>query len=45
VLLGQDPAVTPFTVPSGLDLVINGKTRDALGLTIPDELLENATIL
>lgn len=45
VLLGQDPALTPFTVPSGLDLVINGKTRDTLGLTIPGDLLENATIL
>jgi len=45
VLLGADPASTPFAVPSGLDLVINGKTRDAIGITIPKDLLDTATVL
>ncbi|CAN5239807.1 ABC transporter substrate-binding protein [soil metagenome] len=45
VLLGADPATTPFAVPTGLDLVINGTTQDTLGITIPKELLDRATVL
>ena len=45
VLLGADPGSVPFAVPSGLDVVINGATVDELGITIPESLLETATVL
>jgi putative ABC transport system substrate-binding protein len=42
VLLGQSPAVTPIEAPTKFEFVLNLKTADALGLTIPAVVLLRA---
>ena len=43
VLRGAKPADLPVELPTKLDFVINLKTAQALGLTIPQEILMQAT--
>ena len=43
ILSGVDPAELPMGVPEKFDLVINMPTADALGITIPPEILARAT--
>lgn len=38
VLQGGDVATTPFTVPDGLEIVVNGETRAALEVELPADL-------
>ncbi len=45
VLLGADPATTAFAVPTGLDVTINSATAKKLGLTVPQDVLDSATVL
>jgi putative ABC transport system substrate-binding protein len=45
ILKGAKPADLPFEGPTRYDFVINMKTAQALGLTIPDALLRQATEL
>lgn len=40
VLLGQDPAVTPFTTPDALEFVVNPETEEALGVEFPASIEE-----
>ena len=42
VLLGANPAVTPIEAPTRFEFVLNLKTADALGLTIPAVVLLRA---
>lgn len=44
VLLGADPGTVPFATPDGVELQFNGVTVDQLGLDVPDEVLEDATV-
>jgi len=45
ILKGANPAEMPIERPTKFDFVINMKTAQALGLTIPDALLQQATEL
>lgn len=41
---GADPATTPYVRPGGVEWAINPGTRDALGLTVPREILTQADV-
>ena len=45
ILRGANPAEMPIERPTTFDFVINMKTGQALGVTIPDSLLRQATEL
>lgn len=45
VLLGADVATTPFTVPEGLEIVINPETEAALGIEFPPAIEKRITRL
>jgi putative ABC transport system substrate-binding protein len=44
VLLGADPGTVPFATPDGVELQFNGTTVEQLGLEVPAETLEEATV-
>ena len=43
ILAGEDPGVLPIQHPTAFDFVINLKTARALGITIPPEIMIQAT--
>ncbi|WP_425500112.1 ABC transporter substrate-binding protein [Propylenella binzhouense] len=43
VLKGENPGEIPVTFASGTDLQVNKKTADAIGLTLPPEVLQRAS--
>jgi putative ABC transport system substrate-binding protein len=45
ILKGANPAEMPVERPTEFDLVINGKTAKALGLTIPQSLRVRAQVI
>jgi putative ABC transport system substrate-binding protein len=42
VLRGANPANVPFEQPTHFELVVNFKTAKALGLTVPQSILQRA---
>jgi putative ABC transport system substrate-binding protein len=44
VLQGADPGTVAWAVPSGADLVFSAETIEQLGLEIPADVLETATV-
>jgi putative ABC transport system substrate-binding protein len=45
ILKGAKPAELPMQLPVKLDLVVNLKTAQALGLTIPQSILLQAEVI
>ncbi len=45
ILEGTSPAELPMQLPAKLDLVVNLKTAQALGLTIPQTMLLQADLI
>jgi putative tryptophan/tyrosine transport system substrate-binding protein len=45
VLKGESPASLPVQAPTKYEMVINGRTTKALGLTIPQELRATADVI
>jgi putative tryptophan/tyrosine transport system substrate-binding protein len=43
ILRGTQPAVIPFEQPMTFELVVNARTAQALGITLPQSILINAT--
>ena len=45
VLEGKDPSTMPVKTLENTSLVVNQEHADAIGLTIPDSILERAEIV
>jgi putative ABC transport system substrate-binding protein len=43
VLKGQNPGTIPVVFASGTDLQVNKKTADAIGITLPQAVLDRAS--
>lgn len=45
VLEGKDPSTVPVKTLENTSLIVNQESADAIGLTIPDSILERAEIV
>ena len=45
VLNGADPGTIPVMTMKDMDIYVNQKTADAIGVTFPQDVLDNATVL
>ncbi|WP_173934854.1 ABC transporter substrate-binding protein [Chelativorans sp. Marseille-P2723] len=43
VLNGEDPGMIPVTFATGTDLVVNPKAAEAMGVSLPQDILDRAT--
>ncbi|WP_159586734.1 ABC transporter substrate-binding protein [Chelativorans xinjiangense] len=43
VLKGEEPGAVPVTFAAGTDLVVNRKAAEAMGVTLPDEMVQRAS--